>query len=268
VESVRASIADPRRGADTTTLCSAATRRASRGGNICSIFASARTRLMPPLLLDDDEAVAVRWGCVGAAGVIQGVEEASVRALAKIEQILPPRLARRVAALQSVVVSAPRRGSAIDARTLSTIGGVPGMRDTADAVSGSLRRGVDAVGGAASSGEYRASGGIWWRGIAAVQTGERFVWTGFRPACRPVRGSCRGNRRRRTLRRTWRAGMVGATVRARVKLFAPAEVVPNGCRRGLECWKLRTTAVACWIRALPLTRRSQCTLCCWARISK
>jgi predicted DNA-binding transcriptional regulator YafY len=61
---------------------------------------------MPPLLLDDDEAVAVALGLRSAAtGAIQGIEEASVRALSKIEQILPPRLARRVATLQSMIVT-------------------------------------------------------------------------------------------------------------------------------------------------------------------
>ena len=66
---------------------------------------------MPPLLLDDEEAVAVALGLrCAAAGTIQGVEEASIRALAKMEQILPPRLSRRIAALQAVIVMpAPRR---------------------------------------------------------------------------------------------------------------------------------------------------------------
>src|SRR4051794_27975168 len=54
---------------------------------------------MPPLLLDDEEAVAVALGLrCGANGTILGIEESSVRALAKIEQLLPPRLARRIAA--------------------------------------------------------------------------------------------------------------------------------------------------------------------------
>src|ERR1700678_4140646 len=57
---------------------------------------------MPPLLLDDEEAVAVALGLrYAAAAAVEGVEEASVRALSKIEQILPPRLGRRVAALQT-----------------------------------------------------------------------------------------------------------------------------------------------------------------------
>jgi predicted DNA-binding transcriptional regulator YafY len=68
---------------------------------------------MPPLLLDDDEAVAV------AAGLrqIAGIEEASARAMAKIDQILPARLQRRVAALQAAVVTAP--SVPVDAKTLA-----------------------------------------------------------------------------------------------------------------------------------------------------
>src|SRR5690348_9424561 len=45
---------------------------------------------MPPLLLDDEEAVAVSLGLrLAAGGNVEGVEEASMRALSKIEQILP-----------------------------------------------------------------------------------------------------------------------------------------------------------------------------------
>jgi predicted DNA-binding transcriptional regulator YafY len=77
---------------------------------------------MPPLLLDDEETVAVALGLrCAAAGAIEGVEEASVRALSKIEQILPSRLGRRVAALQSVIVMPACQATSVDARTLSTI---------------------------------------------------------------------------------------------------------------------------------------------------
>jgi predicted DNA-binding transcriptional regulator YafY len=52
---------------------------------------------LPPLLLDDDEAVAVAVGLrTAASGTVVGIEEASVRALAKLEQVLPSRLRRRV----------------------------------------------------------------------------------------------------------------------------------------------------------------------------
>ncbi|MFE0530272.1 helix-turn-helix transcriptional regulator [Micromonospora parva] len=57
-------------------------------------------RAMPPLLLDDDEAVAIAVGLRTAAGhAVAGIEEASVRALAKLEQVLPSRLRHRVSAL-------------------------------------------------------------------------------------------------------------------------------------------------------------------------
>ncbi|MEU5675278.1 YafY family protein [Micromonospora sp. NPDC047753] len=57
-------------------------------------------KAMPPLLLDDDEAVAIAVGLRTAAGhAVAGIEESSVRALAKLEQVLPSRLRHRVSAL-------------------------------------------------------------------------------------------------------------------------------------------------------------------------
>ncbi len=54
---------------------------------------------LPPLLLDDEEAVAVAVGLrTSASGSVTGMEEASVRALLKLEQVLPTRLRNRVAA--------------------------------------------------------------------------------------------------------------------------------------------------------------------------
>src|SRR5215210_7333807 len=56
---------------------------------------------MPPLLLDDEEAIAIAVGLHTAAGAsITGIEETSVRALVKLEQVLPKHLRRRVQALQ------------------------------------------------------------------------------------------------------------------------------------------------------------------------
>lgn len=61
---------------------------------------------MPPLVLDDDEAVAVAVGLRYAAeAAIGGMEESSLRALTKIEQLLPDRLRRRVSSLHSSVTS-------------------------------------------------------------------------------------------------------------------------------------------------------------------
>ncbi|MFD3330439.1 helix-turn-helix transcriptional regulator [Streptomyces sp. NPDC058701] len=78
---------------------------------------------MPPLLLDDEEAVAIAVGLrAGAGHAIEGVEEASVRALAKLEQVLPSRLRRRVGALQSATIALTRGdGASVDPRTLTTM---------------------------------------------------------------------------------------------------------------------------------------------------
>lgn len=59
---------------------------------------------MPPLLLDDEEAVAVAVGLRTAACTsIDGIEATSLQALTKLEQVLPSRVRRRVAALQTEV---------------------------------------------------------------------------------------------------------------------------------------------------------------------
>ncbi|MFF8952381.1 helix-turn-helix transcriptional regulator [Streptomyces sp. NPDC014940] len=59
-------------------------------------------KAMPPLVLDDEEAVAIAVGLrAGAGHAVERVDEASVRALAKLEQVLPARLRHRVSTLQA-----------------------------------------------------------------------------------------------------------------------------------------------------------------------
>lgn len=80
--------------------------------------------VMPPLLLDDEEAVAVAVGLrTAAVGSVTGIEETSLRALAKLEQVLPSRLRRRVSALQNFTVSVPLGGNGpkVSAESLSAI---------------------------------------------------------------------------------------------------------------------------------------------------
>jgi predicted DNA-binding transcriptional regulator YafY len=77
---------------------------------------------LPPLLLDDEEAVAVALGLrTSASSGVAGIEEASLRALLKLEQVLPPRLRHRVAALHSFIVPLGNRGPTVDAERLSVI---------------------------------------------------------------------------------------------------------------------------------------------------
>ncbi|MGW4032700.1 helix-turn-helix transcriptional regulator [Streptomyces sp. NPDC004838] len=86
---------------------------------------------MPPLLLDDEEAVAIAVGLrAGAGHAIEGIEEASVRALAKLEQVLPSRLRHRVTALQAATVPLTQGdGATIDPQTLTTIAGAASGRE-------------------------------------------------------------------------------------------------------------------------------------------
>ncbi|WP_439379892.1 helix-turn-helix transcriptional regulator [Amycolatopsis lexingtonensis] len=74
---------------------------------------------LPPLLLDDDEAVAVVVGL--HAGGVSGLEEASLRALTKVEQVLPSRLRHRVAALEASVLALPARGPVVAADVLTAV---------------------------------------------------------------------------------------------------------------------------------------------------
>jgi len=60
---------------------------------------------LPPLLLDDEEAVAVAVGLTTTAGTITGIEETAVRALAKLQQVLPARLRARVAAVSAATTA-------------------------------------------------------------------------------------------------------------------------------------------------------------------
>ncbi|MEJ3744549.1 YafY family protein [Actinomycetes bacterium KLBMP 9797] len=87
---------------------------------------------MPPLLLDDEEAVAVAVGLrTAAGGTVAGIEETSVRALAKLEQVLPARLRHRVNALQAYTepVPADRPGPTVDAAVLTTLAAACRDRD-------------------------------------------------------------------------------------------------------------------------------------------
>ena len=77
---------------------------------------------MPPLLLDEDEAIAIAVGLRTAARAsVTGIEETSVRALVKLEQVLPEHLRRRVAALGSATVVPPGTGPTVDPQHLTEI---------------------------------------------------------------------------------------------------------------------------------------------------
>ncbi|MFE4458670.1 helix-turn-helix transcriptional regulator [Nocardia tengchongensis] len=77
---------------------------------------------MPPLLVDDEEAVAIAVGLRAAAGsAISGIEEASVRALAKLEQVLPAKLRRRVRVLGAATIAPGAGANPVDPELLTAL---------------------------------------------------------------------------------------------------------------------------------------------------
>ena len=81
---------------------------------------------LPPLLLDEEEAVAVAVGLRAATG-IAGIEETSVRALAKLDSVLPHHLQRQVSAMHDAVVKGPENTGSnvedpvVDAQVLTAL---------------------------------------------------------------------------------------------------------------------------------------------------
>jgi predicted DNA-binding transcriptional regulator YafY len=77
---------------------------------------------LPPLQLDDDEALAVSIALgTAATSSVTGIDEAAVRALAKLEQVLPTRLQKRADALRSTIVPLARARAGVDATLLSIL---------------------------------------------------------------------------------------------------------------------------------------------------
>ena len=78
---------------------------------------------LPPLLLEDEEAVAIAVGLQTAAnGSISGMEDSSVQALTKVIGLMPPRLRRQMDAIRSQTENLPWRGGPeLDASLLATL---------------------------------------------------------------------------------------------------------------------------------------------------
>lgn len=104
---------------------------------------------LPPLVLDDDEAVAVAVGLRVAAGLtVAGIEGASARALSNLEQVFPSRLRRRVHTLSRHVLPVATGGPAVDPDLLVQVASAcrdrEGLRFAYRAFSGEqLRRTVE-----------------------------------------------------------------------------------------------------------------------------
>ncbi len=135
---------------------------------------------LPPLVLDDDEAVALALGLQAAANEgVAGIAEASVSALTKVVQVMPTRLRRRVEALQAMTVAGGFRGrgagAAVDAGVLTNV--AQACRDEVR-----LRFGYTAADGSASQREVEPArlallGRRWY--LVAYDLG-RHDWRSFR----------------------------------------------------------------------------------------
>src|SRR3954469_15510467 len=182
---------------------------------------------MPPLLLDDAEAIAVAVGLrSSASGSIAGIEEYSVRALAKLEQILPQRLRDRVRALGDATSTFRAEGPQIDADELALIAGA--CRDALR-----LTFSYTAKGGEDTLREVEPAAVVHtgWRWYLVAYDLDRGDWRTFRIdriAGRPRAGG-RGTRREvpggdpaAFVKKSIRSGDGGDITRGRVRLRAPA----------------------------------------------
>ncbi|MGW6424556.1 helix-turn-helix transcriptional regulator [Nocardia sp. NPDC055053] len=131
---------------------------------------------LPPLVLDEDEAVAVAVGLRVAAGqAVAGIEDASVRALTKLEQVLPPKLRRRVRVVGAAVAVRAGTGPAVDPEVLTALAAAVSNRERLrlryrDAAGTESRRHVEPVGVA-------AAGRRWY--LVAYDL-DRAAWRSFR----------------------------------------------------------------------------------------
>jgi predicted DNA-binding transcriptional regulator YafY len=85
----------------------------------------------PPLLLDDNEAIAVAMALGAAASSLANTEDVALRVLAKLDQLLPKRLRRRMSALPAVTLTIADPRAAVDVHALATIAGA--CRDRVEA---------------------------------------------------------------------------------------------------------------------------------------
>ncbi|GGY15110.1 helix-turn-helix transcriptional regulator [Streptomyces xanthochromogenes] len=153
---------------------------------------------LPPLLLDDDEAVAIAVALSTAAGGLSGIEETALRALAKLEQVLPRRLRTRVTALQTsaVGIAWEDRGPRADPALLGTL--AVACRDHEILTFGYTTRGGAAASRRVEPQHLVVSGTLWyllahdtdkddWR-VFRLDRVTDLTHTGRRVPARPVPG--------------------------------------------------------------------------------
>jgi len=84
-------------------------------------YAMGRGAELPPLMLDDEEAVALAIALRAATATVGGIETTALRLLAKLDHLLPPRLRRRASALHAVTLSLHVGQPLVDASLLTAL---------------------------------------------------------------------------------------------------------------------------------------------------
>lgn len=84
-------------------------------------YAMGRGADLPPLVLDDDEAVALAIALRAAAANVGGIEATSLRLMGKLDQLMPTRLRRRASALHAVTLSVRSGPPLVDGGLLSEL---------------------------------------------------------------------------------------------------------------------------------------------------
>lgn len=85
-------------------------------------YAFRAGQALPPLLLDDEEALAVSIALrTATAGAVGGIQEPALRALVKLEQAMPARLRKRVDALRAAILPLTHTGPVVEASVLATL---------------------------------------------------------------------------------------------------------------------------------------------------
>jgi len=138
---------------------------------------------LPPLLLDDEEAVAVAIGLRAATGV-SGIHESSARALAKLEQVLPHRLRSKISALHEATSAGPQNTTSnakdpeVDGATLAAI--ATAIRDQ-QLFRFEYTRGVDAPSDELPAGTSAPSGSTLVEPYRLVNWARRWYLVGREP---------------------------------------------------------------------------------------
>ncbi|GAB2489480.1 helix-turn-helix transcriptional regulator [Arenimonas alkanexedens] len=84
-------------------------------------YALGRGAALPPLMLDDDEAVALAIALRAASASVGGIEATSIQLMGKLDQLMPQRLRRRATALHAVTLSLRTGPPLVDAGLLSEL---------------------------------------------------------------------------------------------------------------------------------------------------